>query len=168
MIPVILLLVKEFKIYVLKRTKIGILSPHFLNVDSSFNFKDRLLKFSVVIFDMLMEGKCLRFFIYGGCGSRNYRRFGRRATDVKNGNAGPKLHWLVWEKSGFLALARKLDFLVENKVHDGNTWAKIKLFLAYCLYFRAIFKEWQLKCRFAPIESNAKVGPAFSIDLYLP
>ena len=103
--------------------------------------------------------------VYGGCGSRNHRRFGRRATDVKNGNAGPKLHWLVWEKSGFLALASKLDFLVENKVHEGNTWAKIKLFLAYCLYFRAVFKEWQRKCRFAPIESNAKVGPALLMSI---
>ena len=42
--------------------------------------------------------------LYGSCGSRNYRRIGRRATDLKNGNAGPKLHWLVWEESGFSAL----------------------------------------------------------------
>ena len=32
-----------------------------------------------------------RISLYGSCGSRNYRRFGRRATDVKTGNAGPKI-----------------------------------------------------------------------------
>ena len=42
--------------------------------------------------------------VYGICGSRNYRRFGRRATDVKKGNAGPKLHWCLWDKSGLLYL----------------------------------------------------------------
>ena len=42
--------------------------------------------------------------LYGLCGSRNSRRFGRRATDLKNGNAGPKLHWRLWERSGFSAL----------------------------------------------------------------
>ena len=61
--------------------------------------------------------------IYGSCGSRNYRRIGRRATDMKNGNAGPKLHWLVWEESGFSALARKWYFLLQNKCHGGGTWA---------------------------------------------
>ena len=30
--------------------------------------------------------------VYGLCGSRNDGRIGRRATDVKNANAGPKLH----------------------------------------------------------------------------
>ena len=44
--------------------------------------------------------------LYGLCGSRNSRRSVRRATDVKNGNAGPKLHWSLWEKSGFPALTR--------------------------------------------------------------
>ena len=56
MVTVMLLLVKEFKIYVLKRTKIDIFSHQFLNVDSSFSIKDRLLKFSVGIIDILMEG----------------------------------------------------------------------------------------------------------------
>ena len=41
--------------------------------------------------------------VYGVCGSQNYHRFGHRAMDVKTGNAGPKLHRLVWEKSGFPA-----------------------------------------------------------------
>ena len=36
MIPVILLLAKEFKIYVLKSTKNVIFFHHFFNVDSSF------------------------------------------------------------------------------------------------------------------------------------
>ena len=81
--------------------------------------------------------------IYGVCGSQNSCRFGRRATYGKNGNAGPKLHWLVWEKSRFPAFARKLFSLVENKGHDGIIWAKSELFFAYYLYFRAIFKEWQ-------------------------
>ena len=42
--------------------------------------------------------------LYGICGSRNSRRFGRRATSVKNGNAGPKLHLGLWGKSVFSAL----------------------------------------------------------------
>ena len=57
--------------------------------------------------------------VYGVCGSQNYRRLGRRATDVKTGNAGPKLHWRLWEKSGFPALAHKRYFLVEN---EGHGW----------------------------------------------
>ena len=57
--------------------------------------------------------------LYGSCGSRKYRRFGRRAADVKNGNAGPKLHWLVWERSGFPALPCEWYFLAENNGHDG-------------------------------------------------
>ena len=75
----------------------------------------------------------IQCWLYGLCGSRNYRRFGRRATDVKNGNAGPKLHWLVWEKRGIPALLCERYFLAENKGHDGDIWAKSKLFLAYCL-----------------------------------
>ena len=105
------------------------------------------------------------YSVYGVCGSRNTRRFGRRATDVTNGNAGPKLHWLVWEKSGFPALARKLYFLVENKGHDGGIWAKGKLFLAYCLYIRSIFKKLQRKYCFTPIDSSAVVGPALPIAI---
>ena len=37
MVTVIVLLVKEFKIYVLKRTKLTFISIIFFNVDSSFN-----------------------------------------------------------------------------------------------------------------------------------
>ena len=71
--------------------------------------------------------------VYGSRGSRNYRRFGRRATDVKNRNAGPKLHWCLWQKGSFPALARKQYFLVENNGPDGVIWDERKLFLAYCL-----------------------------------
>ena len=75
---------------------------------------------------------CLHL-LYGICGSRNYRRFGRRATDVKKGNAGPKLHWLVWEKGGFPALPCERCFLEDTKGQNGNIWAQSKLFLDYCL-----------------------------------
>ena len=44
---------------------------------------------------MLQQQKLCCSKVYGVCGSRNYRGFGRRATDVKTGNAGPKLHWLA-------------------------------------------------------------------------
>ena len=37
----------------------------FLNMDRSFNIQDRLLKFSVVIIDMLMEGTVSHFFNSG-------------------------------------------------------------------------------------------------------
>ena len=70
---------------------------------------------------------------YGVCGSRNYRRFGRRATDVKTANAGPKLHWRLWEKSAFPALTLDPYFSANNNEHDGNIWVQTKLFLAYCL-----------------------------------
>ena len=56
MVPVILLLIKEIKIYVLKRQKSTFFSIIFLNVDSSLNIYDRQLNFSVVIIDMMMEG----------------------------------------------------------------------------------------------------------------
>ena len=79
---------------------------------------------------------------------------------MKNGNAGPKLHCHLWQKSSFPALARKWHFLVENKEHDGGVCTKRKLFLAHCLYIRPIFKELQRKVGFGPIESNAKMGPA--------
>ena len=80
---------------------------------------------------------------------------------MKNENAGPKLHWLVWGESGFPARPRAQCFLEENKKHGGDILAKRKLFLAYCLYIRPIFKEQQRKYRFAPIDSNAKAGPAY-------
>ena len=53
MVLVILLLTKELKLYVLKSTKIDIILS---NVGSSFNFFNLLLKFSLVIIDMVMEG----------------------------------------------------------------------------------------------------------------
>ena len=34
----------------------------------------------------------------------NACQFRRCATDRKNGNAGPKLHWILWEEMGFLPL----------------------------------------------------------------
>ena len=74
--------------------------------------------------------------VYGTCGSRNSRRFGRRGTPLKNGNAGPSKALAPMGGgggSGFLALVRKRHFLVENKGHGGIIWAKRKLFLAYCL-----------------------------------
>ena len=60
------------------------------------------------------------YLVYGSCGSRKYSRIGRHATDVKNGNAGPKLHWLVWQESGFPALPCERYFLGDNKGHDGH------------------------------------------------
>ena len=63
MVPVILLLVKGIKIYVLKRTQIVIFSHHFLNVDSSFSISDRLLKLSVAVIVMMMEGTVSQIFI---------------------------------------------------------------------------------------------------------
>ena len=62
--------------------------------------------------------------LYGRCESRNYCRIGRHATDVKNGNAGPKLHWRLWEKSGFPALAGERYFLAYFKAYDGGSWTK--------------------------------------------
>ena len=41
------------------------LSIMFLNVDSSFTIKDRLLKVSVVIIDMLMEGTVSQIIYLG-------------------------------------------------------------------------------------------------------
>ena len=60
MVSFILLLVKNFKIYVLNSKKIVIFSIIFLNVDSSFNISDRLLKSSVGIVDILLEGTVSR------------------------------------------------------------------------------------------------------------
>ena len=63
-------------------------------------------------------------------------------------------------KRGFPALPCERYFLAENKGHDGDIWAKIKLFLTYCLYIRPIFKERLRKYCFPPIDSNAEAGPA--------
>ena len=65
MVSVLLLLVKDFKIYVLKRTKIDIFPIIFLNVDSSFNILNRVLRLSVVITNMLMEGTVSQIFYLG-------------------------------------------------------------------------------------------------------
>ena len=62
MVPAILLLMNEFKIYVIKRTKIYIFSHHLLNVHSSFNVQDRLLQFSLCFIDILMEGTMSQIF----------------------------------------------------------------------------------------------------------
>ena len=61
--------------------------------------------------------------LYGVCGSQNYRRFGSRATDMIISNAGPKLHWRVWEKGGFLTLTLDPYFLANNNGHNGYIWA---------------------------------------------
>ena len=73
--------------------------------------------------------------------------------DGKNGNAGPKLHLGLWEKSGFPALTCESYFLADNKGHNGDIWTKRKLFLTYCFLIGPIFKELEQKCRFAPIDS---------------
>ena len=48
-----------------KGQKLSFFPIIFLNVDSSFNISDRLLKFSVVIIDMLMEGTVSQIFYLG-------------------------------------------------------------------------------------------------------
>ena len=98
--------------------------------------------------------------INGGCGSPNCGRIGRRAVGVKNGNAGPKLHWRLWERRGFLALPSDWEFSAKNDYPYGPLGVETQLFLAYCLHFRPIFKERQRKVGFAPIDFNAEVGPA--------
>ena len=42
--------------------------------------------------------------------------------------------------------------------------AYIKLLLAYCMYIGALFNKWQLKDRFAPIDSSVEV-PALPIAI---
>ena len=79
--------------------------------------------------------------LYGTGGSQDSRRFDHRATDLKNGNAGPKLHWRLWEKSGFSVVLS--DWVISPKNDDphGLLGTETKLFLAYCLYIRPIFTE---------------------------
>ena len=43
---------------------------------------------------------------------------------VETGNPGSKLHWRLWEKGGFTALAGEWYFLADNKAHGGHIWAK--------------------------------------------
>ena len=104
-------------------------------------------------------------WVYGLCRSRKSRRIGRCATDVKNDNAGPKLHWRLWGKSGLSALSPDRDFSAKNYYPHGRLEVETKLFLAYCLYIRAILKEWQRKVCSAPIGCNAEVGPAFTFAI---
>ena len=73
------------------------------------------------------------YSVYRICGSGKSSQFGRRATDVKTGNAGPKLHWLLWQKSCFPALTRVRYLIADIKGHGGDLWALTRLFLAYCL-----------------------------------
>ena len=51
--------------YVLKNTKIPIFSVIFLNFDSSFNIKDRKLKFSVVVLCIMIKGTVSQIFYLG-------------------------------------------------------------------------------------------------------
>ena len=70
-----------------------------------------------------LNARKLANLLYGVCGSGKSRQFGRRVTDVKTGNAVPKLHWSLWEKSGLLDLAWERYFLADNNGHDGGIWA---------------------------------------------
>ena len=65
MVSVILRLVKEFKIYILKSTKILIFSLHFLNVVISFNIEYRKLKLSMIILEMMTEGTVSQILYLG-------------------------------------------------------------------------------------------------------
>ena len=58
--------------------------------------------------------------LYGVCGSCHSRRFGRRAIYVKNGNAGPKLHWRLWEKIEFSGLPSYRYVLATNYKANGH------------------------------------------------
>ena len=58
----IFILVKGLDKYVLKNTKIPIFSCHFFNYDSSFNIKDRKLRFSVFVLCILVEGTVSQIF----------------------------------------------------------------------------------------------------------
>ena len=58
-------MVKEFKIYVLKRTKNPIFSLYFFYVDFSFNIQKRVLKFSVAVIGIIMEGTMSQILYLG-------------------------------------------------------------------------------------------------------
>ena len=58
-------LVKEFKIYILKSTKILIFSLHFFKVVITFNIEYRKLKFSMTILEMMMEGTVSQILYLG-------------------------------------------------------------------------------------------------------
>ena len=53
-----------FKKYVLKSINIPIFSVIFLNLDSSFDMKDRTLKLSVVVLGIIMEGTVSQIFLF--------------------------------------------------------------------------------------------------------
>ena len=84
---------------------------------------------------------------------------------MKNGNARPKLHWRLSEQMGFLTLRSHREFSAKNDYPYGQLGVGTQLFLAYCMYFRPIFKERQQKVGFAPIDFNAEVGPALLIAI---
>ena len=83
---------------------------------------------------------------------------------MKTGNAGPILHWRLWQKNSIPSLLHEQYFLADNK-HDGDMLAKRKLCLAYCLYIRPIFKAGQPSYRFDPICSSTEAGPPFAIAI---
>ena len=73
--------------------------------------------------------------IYGVCGSSFSRRFGRRATNVKKGNAGPSLALAPMGEKQFFGSPFFCDRNSSGKF-DTPIWsfgAYTKLVLAYCL-----------------------------------
>ena len=48
----------------MKEYKKSYFFPSFFNIDSSFDIKDGLLKLSVVVPDMIMEGTVCRIFLF--------------------------------------------------------------------------------------------------------
>ena len=56
---------KEFKINIPNSTEIQFFSLILLNVDSSFDIKDRLLNLSVVVLGIIMEGKVSQIVYLG-------------------------------------------------------------------------------------------------------
>ena len=66
MVLIILLLVKAFIIYVSSyTTKFSYFPLLFLNVDNLSNIENRLLKFSVLILDTIVQGTVSHFFYLG-------------------------------------------------------------------------------------------------------
>ena len=61
----ILLFIKEIQNNTLNSMDIFIFNLHFSNVDNLINFVHRLLKFSVVIFDIIMEATMSQIFYLG-------------------------------------------------------------------------------------------------------
>ena len=65
MVPVILLLVICWQTICIKENKLTFFSTIVFSVDSLFNIWDRLLKFSVVLIDILMEGTVSQILFLG-------------------------------------------------------------------------------------------------------